>query len=619
VFYIKKKNISLQCCFFKLVFHKIVLKMRTFVILLFLSASFSFSLYSQGLSVVPQSDIWYVSERGLSKGLQKVSSSEGVVRDTSIAGDSAVLLNFHVVDVYKSGVLPIKSLYDISRSMRLTVIVVFHSPDTMTEHGIWGFFRGEKQFTGLTDRRLLRPSSEYVYPVKRRGIPLINTSIQAFTRLRGSSDSSYFVLGGAVLSGSTFSSFSGRIAECLVFDRFLKKPEALKIETYLAIKYGITLIESNYISPFDVILWNYEENKDYSNGIAGLGRDTVYGLNQKQGCSSEEDSLLTIGVGSFSPLNKDNNFLLKEGNYLVWGHNDKDLVYNSIDCETAYPLMERKWLIQSTNTKNKPFSTWVKFRLPEQYRDSTNLCYLVIDRSGNGDFSSKNVEYIVQSRIDTNGYVYFENVTWNANGKNVFSFSLGADLETDATSSCPTIPTGSLSVEMCGGASPFEYVLIDDSTQQQYVYQGNRNYTFGELAVGYYTLTITDIYNNKVYKKVAIGSDSTGCGDSLVFSSNNNRKNAGKKSEENNTDKMSYYYNVYPNPASGTYHIAADLPKEASIRVRLYTATGSLLSEWKGNGKKRYLFDGYLSTQGNYIVEIETVYGVKDFKLTIVR
>ena len=103
--------------------------------------------------------------------------------------------------------------------------------------------------------------------------------------------------------------YSGDIAEYLVFDYFLKKPEALKIETYLAIKYGISLIASNYLSSSNRILWNYEENEAYSNGIAGIGKDSVMGLLQRQGSSSEEEGLLTLGVGDFTTLNKDNTCL----------------------------------------------------------------------------------------------------------------------------------------------------------------------------------------------------------------------------------------------------------------------------------------------------------------------
>ena len=590
--------------------------MRPLFIFISICLSNSFGVYSQTSVAVPQVSIWYDGEQNRTNQ----GDNSQLIGESAAHGDSAISLNFHSVKTFNETVTPIRSSYDIGLSSRLTVIVVFHSRDTVAEHGIWSVFKGGKQITGLTDKRLIRKNSEYVYPVKRRGIPLINTSIQAFSKIRGDSDSNYFVLGEAFLPDSTRSFYSGDIAECLVFDRFLKKQEALKIETYLAIKYGITLIESDYISPSDVVLWDYEENQDYSNGIAGLGRDSVFGLAQKQGSSSEEEDLLTIGLGAFTPLNRDNSSLLTDGNYLIWGHNDKELVYDVVDCKVSYPLMARKWLVQSTNTKGKSFSTWVKFLLPEDYRDSTRLCYLLIDRSGSGDFSSSTVDYIVQSQVDTNGYVYFEDVVWDANGKNVFGFSYGFDLEVEIMPSCPDISTGSLTVSICGGESPFDYLLESDSTRQQFIYQGDRDCTFEELAAGDYTLTVSDIYNNKVSQNIVIVSDSIACLDTLGLA-NNNRKSLenNDKSDKNLDNLSSHYYNVYPNPTSGYYKITADLPTETPIVVRIYTVNGSLLDEKKDYGKKQYFFDNYMSTQGNYIIEIETVFEKKSFKLAIIN
>jgi len=400
--------------------------MKIFFISLLICILSSYDIYSQSSADVLKSAIWYDNET-----LSSHNQSKSHFQKSAEGADSTVLLNFHIVKTFSEAIPSLSMLYDLSVTSRLTVIVVYHSADTVSEHGIWSVYRGGKQVTGLTDKRLLRPNNDYAYPVKRRGIPLINTSIQSFSKFRGTSDSNYFTLGKAQLGDSLVSAFSGDMAECFVFDRFLKRSEALKIETYLAVKYGITLIGSDYVSPSDVILWDYESNKLYSNGIAGLGRDSVFGLYQKQGSSSEEDGLLTLGVGNFSTLNKENDYCLTDGNYLLWGHDAGTLNFEAVSGENSEWVLGRKWLIQSTNTKNNFFSTWVKFRVPEPYRDSTHLCYLVIDRSGNGDFPSKSVEYIAPDGMDSLGFVYFSGVKWNklGLGKEVFSFSYRIDKE----------------------------------------------------------------------------------------------------------------------------------------------------------------------------------------------
>ena len=667
--------------------------MKNLFIILIFCLLYSCNIFSQSSTYVLKTDIRYDSEPETVNLSENTSMSKSSLRGHTFLTDSMALLNFHEVNQFDQNATPFKSLYDISASSRLTVIMVFHSPDTSLEHGIWSVIRDGKQVTGLTDKRLFRQKSEYQYPVKRRGIPLINTSIQAFSKIRSKADSNHFVLGEAILPDSTLSSFSGNIAECLVFSRFLKKAEVLKIETYLAIKYGITLIASDYVSSSGGVLWSYEENKDFSEGIAGIGKDSVFGLDQKQSCSSEEVDLLTISVGNFSSLNKDNDFILPEFNYLVWGHNNNGLLYNNIACGETYPLMERKWLMQTTYSDTTDlFPTMLRFQLPEEYRDTSRLCYLVIDRSGVGDFILSNTEYIVQSRIDTSGYVYFDSVIWDTDGsgKDVFSFSLGTIIETTATVSCPNTSTGTITIDMCGGQMPFDYVLIHDSTNQEFTYQGGRNYTFENLSSGSYILTITDNNNMTVSQRIEVeqsqsimssvpltyciqendntfdaqdyfGATATGYvweKDSMFFgdSASIDMSTAGKyklsitdtnacvytfdivaeeailsqrhknasASKDNSLESLQQeegipQYKVYPNPTAGNYTIEIDLPKESPITIRVFTAGGSLLSTKQESGRKRYFFEEYLLTTGNYIIEIETTFGTKEFKLIVTK
>ena len=575
--------------------------MRVFSLLLFICISFSLSLYSQTLQPIFSANIWYNSELD-STNLSQIGQTETV--------DSVVLLNFHAVKTFKGGVAPIKYSYDISLSSRLTVIVVFHSRDTILENGIWSAVRDDKQITGLTNKRLLRQNTTYTYPVKRKGIPLINTSVQSFSKIRGKADSNYFVLGETILSGSNLSSFSGDIAECFVFDHSLKKQDVLKIETYLAIKYGITLIESDYLSSSDVVLWNYEENKDYSNGIAGIGQDSIFGLSQKQGCSSEEEDLLTIAVGNISVMNKDNSYLLAENNFLVWGHNNESLTNKGASCDLP---LERKWLIQTNYTNKNTFPTMVKFRLPEQYRDSAWLCYLAIDRSGTGDFTSKSVEYIVHDSIDINGYAYFSNVIWDkdGSGKDAFSF-LYNTLVVESTPSCPNFPNGTLKVNLCSGKIPFNYILENDSTHQQFYYSGNKDYLFEGLAAGLYNLTLRYDNNSIVYGKVKI----TNFSEAESYLINCDSLSKTDIVSKDITDK---FYKLYPNPTKGQYIVEANLPEVSNISIKIYSIQGSLLEEWKSEGKQHYFYEGYVDVQGNYLIEIETDFGVKGFKLVVIR
>jgi hypothetical protein len=194
--------------------------MKHFFILLNICLLSSFSLFSQTFPSVFGSGIWYDSEQ--SSDIQTLNNklNNKNTQNLSNSEDSTIRLNYHVMRRFEEHTASINTDFDISQSSRLSVIVVFHSPDTNAEHGIWSVMRDGHQLTGLTDRNLLRSNSSYPYPVKRRGAPMINTSMQSFSKFRGQSDNNAFVLGEATLSDSTTSSFSGDIAECLVFNRF---------------------------------------------------------------------------------------------------------------------------------------------------------------------------------------------------------------------------------------------------------------------------------------------------------------------------------------------------------------------------------------------------------------
>jgi hypothetical protein len=493
--------------------------MKQFIIILSLCSVSLFSVYSQQ-EVMPRvkAQLWYDFEKQQKstpvEQSEKGISKSNIHKSTGVKQDSLRLLNFHRVKTFEQEKTSIKTRYEVKDFSRLTVIVVYHSPDTVKEHGIWSVQSSKGQLSGLTDRRLLRQKSEYVYPVKRRGVPLINTSMQSFPKNRAKTDSNYFVLGETTLPDSTLCYYSGDIAEYLVFDRFLQKTEALKIETYLAIKYGITLIASDYLSPSGRILWNYKENEQYSHGIAGTGKDSVFGLDQSRGSSSEEEGLLTIGVGNSIGLNKDNTVDFSEGNYLVWGHNEGSMSSETA-CESEYPLWERKWLMQVSYTDTtQRFKTSVRIQIPESQRDTMLLNYLVINRKGDEDFTSDKVEYIPQSAYDGSGYVYFENIVWDTDGsgKDMFGFSHGLKLETVEIASCPKHNTGQLSVSVCGGKAPFHYLLANskgESITAQGKSHGERTYLFDGLSSGVYLLTVTDSFRVTNRKEIEIPKHDT--------------------------------------------------------------------------------------------------------------
>ncbi|MCM3759949.1 S-layer homology domain-containing protein [Alkalihalobacillus oceani] len=138
------------------------------------------------------------------------------------------------------------------------------------------------------------------------------------------------------------------VAEIILYDN-LTSAEAAKIETYLAVKYGITLNEGNspYVATNDEIVW--EVDGTYKHNIAGIGRDDAQNLNQKQSHSIHPDvPQIAIGLGIVAETNAQNsNEFTSDGQYLIWSDNGEDLVFDVHVKDTEYHP-QRIWKVQNS-------------------------------------------------------------------------------------------------------------------------------------------------------------------------------------------------------------------------------------------------------------------------------
>ncbi|MGO4905778.1 LamG-like jellyroll fold domain-containing protein [Flavobacterium sp. W20_MBD1_R3] len=132
-------------------------------------------------------------------------------------------------------------------------------------------------------------------------------------------------------------SFGGRIAEVITYSaRKNDATERRKIESYLAIKYGITLGTNgttlNYQDSDGTVIWNATTNAGFNFDIAGIGKDLASELNQKQSksvnphTSTSYDDDITIGLTDIFATNSANtNTFASDKNFLVWGNNHNTL------------------------------------------------------------------------------------------------------------------------------------------------------------------------------------------------------------------------------------------------------------------------------------------------------
>lgn len=166
-------------------------------------------------------------------------------------------------------------------------------------------------------------------------------------------------------SNATYGNLNGRVAEILTFAERVPDADRPKIESYLAIKYGITLGESaeaqkNYVNSAGTATWDISANSGFNYNIAGIGKDSISDLNQKQSKSVNETNEVIIGLGVIVPKNSSNtNEFENDKNFLVWGCNNDnffesilDTNNNSMELATGFTSslkrIDRKWKIVET-------------------------------------------------------------------------------------------------------------------------------------------------------------------------------------------------------------------------------------------------------------------------------
>jgi len=234
--------------------------------------------------------------------------------------------------------------------------------------------------------------------------------------------------------------FKGYTPELLVFRRVLSPIECSIFESYLAIKYGVSM-DKSYLSGTGRVIWNYNSNAIYNNRITGYGREDLIGLNQKMATTSYQeapyysdscDSYLANNANSLSSSKRllvmgcQPETPLCDGEYVLFG-DDNNPITDGNTSIPGYTTMQRKWLV-NINTNRA-----IKNRIELSYFDSlatrfanhSSDTYLMIDRTGKGEFNSSSEVHLTDSLDAARSKIIFKNIDWstNTNGCVAFTFA----------------------------------------------------------------------------------------------------------------------------------------------------------------------------------------------------
>lgn len=209
--------------------------------------------------------------------------------------------------------------------------------------------------------------------------------------------------------------YSGDIAETIVFSSVLTANERTRVESYLALKYGITrsvasltAAEQDYLAGDGGIIWNYDDQgPTYYNDIFGIGRDDLSCFNQTQSKSENSDALVTFNnTGGFT----------SDDSFLISGNDNANIEGSTTELPaTINSRLLREWRVQETGTVGTIELTYDLSTITGPSGIATNnlsLLRLMVD--GDGDFNS-GVTLIAPSSIDGTGNTVTFNVDFTDN------------------------------------------------------------------------------------------------------------------------------------------------------------------------------------------------------------
>jgi hypothetical protein len=166
-------------------------------------------------------------------------------------------------------------------------------------------------------------------------------------------DVDVFEIGGRTLLDETVSPrriFSGHIAELIYCNEQLNTTDRLRAESYLAIKYGITL-NANYLASDGSVIYDV---KDFNRRVIAIGRDDASGLHQKQSRDESDESILQIAIGEFAQTNmKNKNSFSTDKCFVIVGDNGQDSYSSADKLPDGSSRLERKWQCTVTGESAK--------------------------------------------------------------------------------------------------------------------------------------------------------------------------------------------------------------------------------------------------------------------------
>lgn len=628
--------------------------------------------YSQTIESIKQPAIWLKADQQSTEP-GTFTDYSGHDRDATVLNGNQPqadgIINYNPAWTFEGQ--PLKIPYNPEGVAVAGLMAVYQTEDT-TEHVLLETVNALSRKILVTDRRSLGPDEYTDFFKSTAETPVLSTIVQYWADEPEQSEEAYFLL-GAGDAETEINPFKGQLAELFIFDENMTYLERLQVETYLGIKYGLTL-SKNYVSGSRTKLWDAEENAGFTNHIFGIGRDDVFELYQKQSASSvDELQLIKLSLGALAESNAQNESTLPDDHFIVMGDNNGPLT-TTADPASGFSLFDRQWMVQVAGQSIREQAVSMQVDL-KGFPPSASGYWMVIDRSGTGNFSMDNLEYVYADSVSEDSVAHFNNIIWDADasGKDAFGFAeeldLLAVLRNIVNPSCGGPADGSFDVEVVGGEAPYSFELRHLNSNLKRNWTGTAQSPHQKtMLAGDYKLTVTDRNGGRVDRFFSLNYENDldiNLGPDIDLPANEEitldaaslipdglevsyqwESNFGFSSTEPSiTVSEAGMYDLKVTDASGCvyhdaivinggetgrflvwpselgrndfYHVGVTLDEPGDVLVRVYDLKSNLFEAFEDETGTEFHFTGQLDHPGVYMVVLESPKGIQTKKLVV--
>jgi len=314
--------------------------------------------------------------------------------------------------------------------------------------------------------------------------------------------------------------YHGNFPEFISFPFELTSNQRNRVESYLALKYGITLRrEDSYKNSKNLVFWDKINNLRFQSRIFGIGRDDISGLNQLQSESVHFKDYLVTSVGQLAASNpeKQDHASIENNHFIVFADNGQNIVFDA-ENDFGARVLSRKWLSQNTGENADVIPMSFKVNISGAMAQALALdpslkLWMLHDKYVTNqevsDFNNNYVEYYEPTNV-TPLYGFFDNVLFDPDNSiyDQYTFGVGPQMIVQVRfdlGNCEDL-SKKADVIITGGRAPYTINIVNTGNYNEDFVINENTLEFQALAPYTYTVYVVDSNGNDAIVEIEVNS-----------------------------------------------------------------------------------------------------------------